>query len=296
MLKTTALLLCAASICLAAPQGESIPLWANGAPGSESLRDKKEVITPPSGPHDSVKVSSIHNPSLLVYLPPKERATGAAMIIAPGGAHRFLSIDTEGTNVAEWLNSIGVAAFVLKYRLAHEEGSPYKVEVDAYADAQRSIRMIRSRAAEWNVDPARVGIMGFSAGGEVAVLASTKFDTGKPDAADPIERQSSRPDFQILIYPGIRAETVYVTKDTPTTFLLCADNDKGPSTAIPAVYLALKKAGVPAELHIYASGGHGFGYQPTDNRPNVIYAGWVARLKDWMADVGMSPAKAPAKK
>jgi len=296
MLKLTALLLITTVICLAASQGESIPLWANGAPGSEALRDKKEVITPPSGPHDSIKVSSIHNPSLLVYLPPKDKATGAAMIIAPGGAHRFLSIDTEGTNVAEWLNSIGVAAFVLKYRLAHEEGSPYKVEVDAYADAQRSIRMIRARAAEWGVDPARVGIMGFSAGGEVAVLASTKFDAGKPDATDPIERQGSRPDFQILIYPGIRAETVEVTKDTPTTFLLCADNDKGPSTAIPAVYLALKKAGVPAELHIYASGGHGFGYQPTDNRPNVIYAGWVARLKDWMADVGMSPAKVTAKK
>ena len=295
MLKLTAALLCVSGICLAA-QGESIPLWANGAPGSEGLTDKKEVITAPSGPHDSVKVSSIHNPSLLVYLPPKEKATGAAMIIAPGGAHRFLSIDTEGTNVAEWLNSIGVAAFVLKYRLAHEEGSTYKVDVHALADAQRSIRMIRTRAKEWNVDPARVGIMGFSAGGEVAVLASTKYDAGKPDAADPIERQGSRPDFQILIYPGIRAETVEVPKDTPTTVLLCADNDKGPSTAIPAVYLALKKAGVPAELHIYASGGHGFGYQPTDNRPNVIYAGWVARLQEWMADVGMSPAKPAAKK
>jgi acetyl esterase/lipase len=163
MLKLTVLLLSTTIICLAATQGESIPLWANGAPGSEALRDKKEVITPPSGPHDSIKVSSIHNPSLLVYLPPKDKATGAAMIIAPAGAHRFLSIDTEGTNVAEWLNSIGVAAFVLKYRLAHEEGSPYKVDVGAYADVQRSIRMIRSRAAEWNVDPARIGIMGFSA-------------------------------------------------------------------------------------------------------------------------------------
>ncbi len=296
MQKITALLLGVTGICLAATQGESVPLWANGAPGSEALRDKKEVITPPSGPHDSVKVSTIHNPSLLVYLPPNEKATGAAMIVAPGGGHRFLSIDTEGTNVAEWLNSIGVAAFVLKYRLAREEGSPYKVEVDPYADAQRSIRMIRARAKEWGVDAARVGIMGFSAGGEVAVLASTKFDAGKPDAADPIERQSSRPDFQILIYPGIQADKVEVSKDTPPTFLLCADNDKGPSTAIPAVYLALKKAGVPAELHVYASGGHGFGYQPGDNRPNVIYATWVARLQDWMADVGMSPAKQGAKK
>jgi acetyl esterase/lipase len=241
MQKIIALLLGVAGFCPAATSGDSIPLWANGAPGSEALRDKKEVITPPSGPHDSVKVSSIHNPSLLVYLPPKEKATGAAMIVAPGGGHRFLSIDTEGTNVAEWLNSIGVAAFVLKYRLAREEGSPYKVEVDAYADAQRSIRTIRARAAEWNVDPARVGFMGFSAGGEIAVLASTKFDAGKPDAADAIERQSSRPDFQILIYPGIQAEKVEVSKDTPPTFLLCADNDKGPSTAIPAVYLALKK-------------------------------------------------------
>lgn len=290
MSKLIALLFCAAGLCFAA-QGDSVPLWAGGAPGSEALRDKKEVITPPSGPHDSVKVSSVHNPSLLVYLPPKEKATGAAMVVAPGGGHRFLSIDTEGTNVAEWLNSIGVAAFVLKYRLAREEGSPYKVEVDPYADAQRSIRTIRAWAKEWGVDPARVGIMGFSAGGEVAVLASTKFDAGKPDAADPIERQSSRPDFQILIYPGVQAEKVEVSKDTPPTFLLCADNDKGPSTAIPAVYLALKKAGVPAELHVYASGGHGFGYQPTDNRPNVIYATWVARLQDWMADVGMSPAK-----
>ena len=294
-MKLIALLFCVAGICFAAA-GESVPLWANGAPGSEALRDKKETIAPPSGPHDSVKVSSIHNPSLLVYLPPKEKATGAAMIVAPGGGHRFLSIDTEGTNVAEWLNSIGVAAFVLKYRLAREEGSPYKVEVDPYADAQRSIRTIRARAKEWGVDPARVGIMGFSAGGEVAVLASTKFDAGKADAADPIERQSSRPDFQILIYPGVQADQVEVSKDTPPTFLLCADNDKGPSTAIPAVYLALKKAGVPAELHIYASGGHGFGYQPTDNRPNVIYATWVARLQDWMADVGMSPAKQNAKK
>jgi endo-1,4-beta-xylanase len=217
------------------------------------------------------------------------------MIVAPGGGHRFLSIDTEGTNVAEWLRSIGVAAFVLKYRLAREDGSPYKVEVHPYADAQRAIRMLRSRAGEWRLDPARIGIMGFSAGGEVAALASTKYDAGKPDAADPIERQGSRPDFQILIYPGIRPEGVTVTKDTPPTFMLCADNDKGPAAAIPALYLALKKEGVPAELHIYASGGHGFGLRPNDPRPNVIYATWALRLKEWMADVGMSPARVRAR-
>jgi acetyl esterase/lipase len=288
--KTIGAFLLVGTCAFAMKNGDSVPLWANGAPGSEGMAGKQEVIVP-AKPGDSTHLSNIHNPSLLVYLPPKEKATGAAMIIAPGGGHRFLSIDTEGTNVAEWLNSIGIAAFVLKYRLAREEGSPYKVEVHPYADAQRSIRMIRARADEWNVNKAKVGFMGFSAGGEVAVLASTKYDAGNADAADPIERQSSKPDYQILIYPGIRAENVNVTKDTPPTFMLCADNDKGPSTAIPALYLALKKAGVPAELHVYASGGHGFGLRPHDPRPNVIYSSWALRLQDWMADVGMSPVK-----
>jgi len=275
------------SNCFAVSYGESVPLWPNGAPGSESMAGKPEVVTAPAKQGDSTHVSSIHNPSLLVYLP-KGAATGAAMIIAPGGGHRFLSIDTEGTNVAEWLNSIGVAAFVLKYRLAREEGSPYQVEVHPYADAQRAIRMVRARAKEWSVNPAKVGIMGFSAGGEVAVLAATRYDSGKPEAADPIERESSKPDYQILIYPGIHAEKVEVTKETPPTFMLCADNDKGPAMAIPALYIALKKVGVPAELHIYASGGHGFGLRPKDARPNVIYSTWALRLQDWMADVGMS--------
>lgn len=270
--------------------GVELPLWTSGAPGSETMAGKSEVITAPAKPGDSTKVSSIHNPSLLVYLPPKEKSTGAAMIIAPGGGHRFLSIDTEGTNVAEWLNNIGVAAFVLKYRLAKEEGSPYKVEEHALADAQRAIRTVRAKSEEWHVNPSKIGLMGFSAGGEVAVLAATRYDAGKPDSADPIERQGSKPDYQILIYPGVRADTVVVTKDTPPAFMLCADNDRGPATAIPALYLAFKKAGVPAEVHIYNSGGHGFGLK-RDPRPNPIYSTWALRLQDWMADTGMSAVK-----
>jgi acetyl esterase/lipase len=278
-----------APCAVAAKNGDVLPLWPNGAPGSEAMTDRKEVVTQPAKPGDSLKVSNIHNPSLILYFPPKEKATGAAMIVAPGGGHRFLSIDTEGTNVAEWLNTIGVAAFVLKYRLAKEPDSPYKVEKDPFADVQRAIRTVRARSAEWNVNPAKIGVMGFSAGGEVAVMASTRFDMGHADAADPIERQSSKPDYQILIYPGIRAENVTVTKDTPPTFMLCADNDKGPSLAIPALYLALKKEGVPAELHIYNSGGHGFGYRP--DATGVIKSTWVLRLQDWMSDIGMSPAR-----
>ncbi len=286
-----AIALCLLTPCLfAAANGLEMPLWKGGAPGSEALAGKSEVVKPPEKPGESTKVSSIHNPSLLIYLPPKASATGAAMIVAPGGGHQFLSIDTEGTNVAEWLNSIGVAAFVLKYRLAREPGSTYKVDVDAFADVERAIRTVRAKAEEWNVNTAKVGIMGFSAGGEVAVLASTRYDEGKAGAADPVERQSSKPNYQILIYPGIRADAVTVTKDTPPTFMLCADNDRGPANAIPALYLALKKAGVPAEIHIYNSGGHGFGLKQ-DARPNPIYSTWVLRLKDWMADIGMSPAK-----
>ncbi len=269
---------------------DEVPLWAKGAPGSEAMAGKKEVVDGPHAGQDFTRIWSIHNPSLTVYLPPKEKATGAAMIVAPGGGHRFLSFDMEGTNVAEYLNSIGVAAFVLKYRLAREEGSPYKIETDALADGLRSVRLIRARAAEWGVNPAKIGFMGFSAGGEVAALVSTHFDAGRPDAADPIERQSSRPNYQVLIYPGIRPETIPVSKDTPPTFMLCADNDKGPSTAIPALYLALKNAGVHTELHIYNSGGHGFGLRKNP-RAGVIYSTWILRVADWMADVGMSPAK-----
>jgi acetyl esterase/lipase len=282
-------LLLLAPYAVASKNGEVLPLWPNGAPGSEGMTDRKEVLTQPAKPGDSLKVSNIHNPSLILFFPPKEKATGAAMIIAPGGGHRFLSIDTEGTNVAEWLNSIGVAAFVLKYRLAREPDSPYKVAEHPFADVQRALRLVRARSQEWNVNPAKVGVIGFSAGGEVAVMASTRYDMGQPGAADPIERQSSKPDYQILIYPGIRADSVSVTKDTPPTFMLCADNDRGPSTAIPNLYLALKNAGVPAELHIYNSGGHGFGYRP--GAAPVIRSTWVLRLQDWMNDVGMSTAK-----
>ena len=275
------------AVAHAAKQGDELPLWPNGAPGSEANATRKELITPPAKPGDSLKVSNIHNPSLLLYLPSKDKATGAAMIIAPGGGHRFLSLDTEGTNVAEWLNSIGVAAFVLKYRLAREPDSLYKVDEHPFADVQRALRVVRARSGEWNVNPAKIGVMGFSAGGEVAVMASTRHDKGQPDAADLIERQSARPDYQILIYPGIRAENVTVAADTPPTFMLAADNDRGPSTAIPSLYLALKKAGVPAELHIYNSGGHGFGYRP--GATGVIKSSWILRLQEWMGDVGMSP-------
>jgi endo-1,4-beta-xylanase len=271
-------------LALAADHPE-IPLWANGAPGSEG-KTAKEVYEPPTKDHSYLKVTSVHNPSLTVFLPPRETATGAAMVIAPGGGHQFLNFDQEGTYVAEYFNSIGVAGFVLKYRLAREPGSTYKVD-DAVADAQRAIRLIRSRAGDWQVNPARVGLMGFSAGGEVAASASTRFDAGKAESADPIERQSSRPDFDALIYPGIRAENYTIPKDMPVTFMLCADNDRGPSNALAGLYPMLKAAGVKTEVHIYSSGGHGFGINPNTRSQSPVATTWQSRLGDWLGDIGM---------
>lgn len=236
----------------------------------------------------------MNNPSLTVFLPSPEKATGAAMIIAPGGGHQFLNFDQEGTYVAAYLNSIGVAGFVLKYRLAREPGSTYKVDVDALGDAQRAIRLIRGRAEEWRVNPSRVGIMGFSAGGEVAALAATRFDAGKPDAADPIDRLSSRPDFDALIYPGVRADRFTIPKDMPVTFMLCADNDKGPSNALAGLYPLLKAAGIQTEVHVYATGGHGFGINPNTRNQSPVATTWQLRLGDWMRDIGMlKPATPP---
>jgi endo-1,4-beta-xylanase len=261
-----------------------LPLWPNGAPGSEGQTSAEVVKDLTEANHGVVtrQVSNIHNPSLIVYLPPKEKANGAAMIIAPGGGHQFLSIDLEGHEVAKWMNNMGVAGIILKYRLARSPDSPYKVEEHALADGLRAVRMVRAHAKEWGIDPARIGFMGFSAGGEVASLVETRFDKGNGSAADPVERESSRPDFAVLAYPGTRAENVKISPNTPSTFLVQAYDDRIGSERSAEYFLLLKKAGVPAELHIYRRGGHGFGIRDR----KIPTSSWTSRLEDWMADSG----------
>jgi endo-1,4-beta-xylanase len=227
-------------------------------------------------------VSRIHNPSITVYLPPREKATGAAIIVCPGGGHRVLAIDHEGYEVARWLNSIGVAAMVLKYRLAQTPNAGYKVDPHALSDAQRALRLVRSRAADWGVDPKRVGLMGFSAGGEVTALAGTKNDDASAGATDPIDRLSSRPDFLVLIYPGAKPETITVTKQTPPAFLVVANDDLIADRTL-GLFQSFKKAGVPTELHVYARGGHGFGMRDL----HAPVSAWTTRLHEWMADRGL---------
>ncbi|HWF45558.1 MAG TPA: alpha/beta hydrolase [Bryobacteraceae bacterium] len=276
-------------IATAAPQiAAEVPLWPNGAPGSEGMAGQKEIVEGPGPTHDNTRVHNIHNPSITPFLAPKAAVANTAVIIAPGGGHRYLSIDTEGYNVAKFLNTVGVSAFVLKYRLAHEEGSHYRVEVEALADAQRAIRLVRSRAGEWNIDPAHVVMMGFSAGGELTGLAATRYDSGKSDSADPMERESCRPDFQVLIYPGGQPTTWNITKETPPAFLLGAGNDPITTKNVPVIYAALLKAGVPAEVHVYVDGGHGFGIRE-HAKPLPSASTWQFRLRDWMKDRGLLP-------
>lgn len=265
---------------LAANQAPEIRLWPKGAPGSEGKTTAEAVRTTPDGEH---VVSSVHQPSLTPYLPAPGQATGAAVIIAPGGGHRELWVDHEGHNFARFLSARGVAAFVLKYRLARQTDSTYKIDEHAFADMQRAIRLVRSRASEWKIAPARIGVMGFSAGGELAALAGMRSDAGNKDAADELERASSRPDFQALIYPGSSARITAI-KDAPPIFLAAGYKDRPDiSKGLAEVYLKFKEVGVPAELHIYASAGHGFGLR---EKTSGAVAGWPARFVEWLADLG----------
>lgn len=260
---------------LAAEPPKEIPLWPGDAPGSEGKTEPEKVRIAERGAH---VISSIHHPSITPYVPPANKATGTAVIVAPGGGHRELWIDHEGYDVAAWLRDHGIAAFVLKYRLARETNSTYKVEVESLADAQRAIRLVRSRAEEWHIDPTRVGVMGFSAGGELAGLAAMQFvSTNEP--SDSIDRQNARPDFQALIYPG-RSQNITPVTNSPPAFLACAyDDRKDISEGLANVYLKFKQAGVPAELHIYGSGGHGFGWRENNEKP---VAQWIVRFDEWL--------------
>ncbi len=259
--------------------GQELKLWPNGAPGSEGDTTPEGIQQPdPSKPPN--RITYVSQPTIGVFLPPKDLANGMAIVVAPGGGHAFLSIDLEGYQLAHWLNSKGIAAFVLKYRLAKTPNSRYTVEGHALPDSWRAIRMVRSRAAEWGIDPARVGFMGFSAGGELAALVETRFDPGDPSAPDPIDRMSSRPDFTAIIYPGFRPGTITVPKDAPPAFLVCANDDPSHVVTTVNLYLDLQKQGISSEMHIYSSGGHGFGIRES-HKPSAT---WDDRMLEWMKD------------
>jgi acetyl esterase/lipase len=265
---------------------QTIPLWPSKAPGALG-----------EAPEDT--------PTLTIYMPPSTAGPMTAVIIAPGGSYRALSMNKEGRAPANYLNSLGIAAFVLRYRLGPKYHHPIEL-----GDAQRAIRTARARAAEWHLDPARIGMMGFSAGGHLASTASTHFDAGNPAATDPIDRVSSRPDFAILAYPVITLTETWthqgsktnllgesadnalarslsnetqVTQATPPTFLFHTNAD----TTVPvensvAYFLALRKAGVPAEMHVFKDGAHGAGL----GMENPELSEWPTVLANWLRSSG----------
>ena len=285
MKRSLAILLLAASASFAADAPKEIPLWPNGAPGSEGKTAPEKIVF---GGNGERQVSSINNPSITPFLPAKESANGAAVLVIPGGGHRVLCVDHEGENVARFLTAHGIAAFVLKHRLAREEGSTYTIAEQAFADTERAMRLIRSRAAEWNVDPARLGAIGFSAGGELVALIAMKSGDGQADTADAIDRQNARPAFQALIYPG-RSGDIQPAKDAPPAFLACGEKDRQDiSEGLAETYLRFKRAGASAELHVYAGVGHGFGLR--DGMKGPVSA-WPERFAEWLDSRAFLTAK-----
>jgi endo-1,4-beta-xylanase len=270
------LILALAALCgHAFAEEEAILLWPDGAPNAK-----------PDGGPETVRlvggervVANVHAPSITPYLPAAGTATGAAVIVMPGGGHKELWTDHEGHAVARWLSEQGVAAFVLKYRLAREEGSSYTIEGDEMADARRALRLVRNRADAWGLDPKAVGVLGFSAGSQLASRAGASYDPGQPNAADPIDRESSRPDFMGLIY-GNFPETMNASDKSPPAFLMVGALDQTFLTdAYVKTYMEMKAAGAPVELHVMAGAGHGFGIR-RKNPPNV--AAWPTMFRNWL--------------
>jgi acetyl esterase/lipase len=279
------------------------------AGGSLQAQPPKAELLWPAGAPGALGTQPEDQPSLTPFVLAKGTGSGTAVVICPGGGYQNLSMDKEGYQVARWLNSLGVSAFVLQYRLGPRYHHPIELE-----DAQRAIRMVRARAAQYGLQTDRIGIMGFSAGGHEASTAGTHYDAGNPAAPDPLDRPGSRPDFMVLCYPVITfgpfahagsrrnllgnnpdpklvellSNELQVTKDTPPTFLYHTTNDSVvPVENSVLFYSALRKAGVPAELHIYERGPHGVGLAQDD----PVLSSWPGRLADWLKIHGWLTAK-----
>lgn len=270
---------------VAQSQPQIIYLWEKGAPGFENRKDIPEQAK-------DYWVRNINNPSVTVFMPPREKANGCAVIVAPGGGFRELVFNAEGKQVADFLNPLGVTVFVLKYRLPNEENSPYKPE-NVRQDAYRAIRLVRSHAAEFNIDPARIGMLGFSAGGAVVMMVA--FDKGDGDATaiDPIDRVNGRPNFQMLVYPGGKAPDK-ITSDAPPAFLLCANDDEWGCDIITMDLLQkFRDAKVPVEAILLAKGKHAFNMGDRSSFASV--RNWPQRMTEWLEDSGFLKKVEPNK-
>ena len=254
-------------------KGTKIYLWEKGAPGFETRKDEPEQA-------QDWWVRNIHNPSITAFFP--EKPNGLAVLICPGGGHENLVYNSEGKDAAEYLNSIGITAFVLKYRLARGKDSPYQLETHVKLDAERAMRLIRSKAAEFKIDASRIGAMGFSAGGEVVALIAYNSNNVLKNTSDAINKLNSQPNFQILVYPGPLFIPKEIKADAPPAFLVAANDDSCCSGPIVELLNGYRKADVPVEMHLYSKGGHAFnmGKRAKTNSLKT----WSQRLTDWFED------------
>jgi acetyl esterase/lipase len=269
------------TIAVAREQPFTIDVWPHEVPGEKGDIGAEEVL-PMQGETNVKRVSNVTQPTITVYRPEKDKDTGAAVLICPGGGYHILAMDLEGEEVAEWLNGIGVTGVVLKYRVPRREDRP-KHEAPLQ-DAQRAMSLVRSHAHEWEIDPQRIGILGFSAGGHLSAAMSTNYERRQYDVIDDVDSVSCRPDFAVLVYPAYLTEgdglapEIRVDSQSPPTFFVHASDDGISSENSIRMYLALKATGVPAELHIYDRGGHGFGLR----RSEFPCSTWPQRCEQWL--------------
>lgn len=270
----------------------TLDVWPGKPPGEMGNIGEEKILENKPKQTQVKRITNVTRPTLTVFRPAKDKDTGAAVVICPGGGYSILAWDLEGEEVAAWLNSVGVTGIVLKYRVPRrpggEKGAP---PVQPLMDAQRAVSLVRSKAKEWGIDSKRIGILGFSAGGHLSAHASTNYEKRAYDAIDDVDKVSCRPDFAVLIYPaylqpkgeeGLSKE-IRVTKETPPTFFAHAGDDPISVENSVAMYLALKRAGVRSELHVYDRGGHGFGLRASNNPCST----WPARCAEWLRAQGI---------
>jgi acetyl esterase/lipase len=279
-----------------APGHTTLALWPNGAPGAPT-NAAPEVDTTTAKDNlvagkPVIRLGNVAAPTLTLYAA-KGTNTGAAVVVFPGGGYRILAIDLEGTEVCDWLNSAGVNCVLVKYRVP--DSGPYPKSSAALQDAQRALGMVRSHAAEWHIDPQRVGVLGFSAGAHLAAALSTHFDQRLYEPTDAADQLSCRPDFAVIVYPGYLAiaeqsfapnADIHVTEKTPPSFVLQAEDDPVHVENATVYFQALKNAKVPAELHVYANGGHGYGLRRTE----LPVTQWPRLVETWLRTIRMLPA------
>jgi acetyl esterase/lipase len=266
-----------------------LPLWPGKAVGDYGSIGEERIRSPEDAPTKDAKwLTNVTRPTITVFRPPKEKNTGAAMLVCPGGGYWNLAWDLEGEEVAAWLNTVGITGIVLKYRVPRRPGQPEELPAPGpLLDAQRAVSLVRSKAGEWEIDPKRIGIVGFSAGGHLAVATATSYDKRSYEPIDDTDKASCRPDFAVAVYSGyfVAAETgalapyIRIPRRTPPVLLVHASDDSVSHVENSIVmYQALRRVGIPTELHVYATGGHGFGVRPSD-RPCST---WTDRCVAWL--------------